>query len=119
LFLNFLNFSELFELTLTDPQLASPSGESCFSMNNYLFILYFVLLKGFSDNFPTRTHWTETENRLGSLSYLKRSLVYKINSKAPNVFLGGENIAVDMAYLKVITRKHVLSSMYSTSYSRD
>jgi hypothetical protein len=34
-----LNFSELFELTLTDPQLAPPSGESCFSMNNYLFIV--------------------------------------------------------------------------------
>jgi hypothetical protein len=37
-FLLFLNFSELFELTLTDQQLAPPSGESCFSMNNYLFI---------------------------------------------------------------------------------
>jgi hypothetical protein len=34
-----LNFSELFELTLTDPQLAPPSGESCFSMNNYFFIV--------------------------------------------------------------------------------
>jgi hypothetical protein len=26
----FLNFSELFELTLTDPQLAPPSGETFF-----------------------------------------------------------------------------------------
>jgi hypothetical protein len=34
----FLNFSELFELTLTDPPLAPPSGESCVSINNYLFI---------------------------------------------------------------------------------
>jgi hypothetical protein len=38
-FLLFLNFSELFELTLTDPELAPPSTESCFSMNNYLFIV--------------------------------------------------------------------------------
>jgi hypothetical protein len=30
----------LFELTLTDPQLAPPSGESFFSMNNYLFIAF-------------------------------------------------------------------------------
>jgi hypothetical protein len=37
-FFVFLNFSELFELTFTDPQLAPPSGESCFSMNKYLFI---------------------------------------------------------------------------------
>jgi hypothetical protein len=42
LFLLFLNFSELFELTLTDLQLAPPSGESCFSMNNYLFIENFL-----------------------------------------------------------------------------
>jgi hypothetical protein len=30
--------SELFERTLTEPQLAPPSGESCFSVNNYLLI---------------------------------------------------------------------------------
>jgi hypothetical protein len=33
-----LNQNQLQWLTLSDPQLAPPSGESCFSMNNYMFV---------------------------------------------------------------------------------
>jgi hypothetical protein len=54
-FLLFLNFSELFELMLTDLQLAPPSGQSCFNMNNYLFIP--IVTSDAMSNDPPTTKW--------------------------------------------------------------